>query len=56
MEPGHGPGPLHYASTFWFLGFALIANGDADKEIPVLEKATAFGERNQVVIGMLVRA
>jgi Tfp pilus assembly protein PilF len=44
------------ASTFWFLGFALIANGQADQAIPVLEKATALSERSPAVIGVLVRA
>jgi pentatricopeptide repeat protein len=44
------------ASTFWFLGFALIANGQADKAIPVLEKATALSKRSPAVIGVLVRA
>jgi TolB-like protein/DNA-binding winged helix-turn-helix (wHTH) protein/Tfp pilus assembly protein PilF len=47
------------ASTYWscwFLGFALIANAQADEAIPVLEKALALSERNSAVIGVLVRA
>jgi TolB-like protein/DNA-binding winged helix-turn-helix (wHTH) protein/Tfp pilus assembly protein PilF len=47
------------ASTYWscwFLGFALIANGQPDEAIPVLEKALALSERNPAVIGVLVRA
>jgi TolB-like protein/Tfp pilus assembly protein PilF len=40
----------------WFLGFALIANGQPDEAIPVLEKALALSERNPAVIGVLVRA
>ncbi|HKW33380.1 MAG TPA: tetratricopeptide repeat protein [Candidatus Acidoferrum sp.] len=40
----------------WFLGFALIANGQPDESIPVLEKALALSERNPAVIGVLVRA
>jgi len=42
--------------TYWFLGFALIANGQADEAIPVLEKALALSERTPAVIGVLVRA
>jgi len=42
--------------TCWFLGFALIANGQADKAIPVLERALALSERNPAVIGVLIRA
>jgi TolB-like protein/DNA-binding winged helix-turn-helix (wHTH) protein/Tfp pilus assembly protein PilF len=40
----------------WFLGFALIAKGQADEAIPVLEKALALSQRNPAVIGVLVRA
>jgi pentatricopeptide repeat protein len=43
-------------STFWFLGFALIANGQADEAIPVLEKASVLSERSPAVIGVLIRA
>jgi tetratricopeptide (TPR) repeat protein len=41
---------------YWFLGFALIANGQADEAIPVLEKALTFTDRSPAVIGVLVRA
>jgi TolB-like protein/Tfp pilus assembly protein PilF len=44
------------ASTYWFLGFALIANGQADEAIAVLQKSLALSERSPAVIGMLVRA
>ncbi len=47
------------ASTYWscwFLGFALIANGQPDEAIPVLERALALSDRNPAVIGVLVRA
>jgi TolB-like protein/DNA-binding winged helix-turn-helix (wHTH) protein/Tfp pilus assembly protein PilF len=47
------------ASTYWscwFLGFALIAKGQADEAIPVLEKALALSQRNPAVIGVLIRA
>ena len=47
------------ASTYWscwFLGFALIENGQPNEAIPVLEKALALSERNPAVIGVLVRA
>jgi TolB-like protein/Tfp pilus assembly protein PilF len=44
------------ASSYWFLGFALIANGQADEAIPVLEKALALSRRSPAVIGVLVRA
>jgi TolB-like protein/Tfp pilus assembly protein PilF len=47
------------ASTYWscwFLGFALIANGQPNEAIPVLEKALTLSERNPAVIGVLVRA
>jgi TolB-like protein/DNA-binding winged helix-turn-helix (wHTH) protein/Tfp pilus assembly protein PilF len=40
----------------WFLGFALIANGQADEAIPVLEKALALSGRSPAVIGVLIRA
>ena len=40
----------------WFLGFALIANGQPNDAIPVLEKALVLGKRNPAVVGVLVRA
>jgi Flp pilus assembly protein TadD len=42
--------------SFWFLGFALIANGAAGEAIPVLEKAAALSDRSPAVIAVLVRA
>lgn len=44
------------ASSYWFLGYALIAKGQADEAIPVLEKAVTLSGRSPAVIGMLVRA
>jgi serine/threonine-protein kinase len=44
------------ASTHWFLGFALIANGQANEAVPILEKSLALSERSPAVIGVLVRA
>jgi tetratricopeptide (TPR) repeat protein len=41
---------------YWFLGFALIANGQAEEAIPVLEKALTLTDRSPAVIGVLVRA
>jgi len=43
-------------SIYWFLGFALIANGQADEAIPVLENAVALTDRSPAVIGVLIRA
>jgi TolB-like protein/Flp pilus assembly protein TadD len=39
----------------WYLGMALIANGQPDQAIPVLEKALG-PDRNPAVMGVLVRA
>jgi pentatricopeptide repeat protein len=39
----------------WFLGLALIANGQPDEAIPVLEKALGT-DRDPAVMGVLVRA
>ena len=44
------------AGAYWFLGFALTANGEADEAIPVLEKALNLSQRSPAVIGVLVRA
>jgi tetratricopeptide (TPR) repeat protein len=44
------------ASSYWFLGFALIANDQAGQSIVVLEKALVLSERSPGVIGVLVRA
>lgn len=42
-------------SDHWFLGLALIANGQPDEAITVLEKALGT-DRNPAVMGVLVRA
>src|SRR5271168_702175 len=39
----------------WYLGLALIANGQPDEAIPVLEKALG-PDRNPAMMGVLVRA
>ncbi len=44
-DPGH-----------WFLGFALIAKGQPDEAIAVLEKALSLTDRSPAVMGVLVRA
>jgi len=44
------------AVAHWFLGFALIANGQSGEAIPVLEKAVSLSHRSPAVIGVLVRA
>jgi pentatricopeptide repeat protein len=44
------------ATAHWFLGFVLIANGQADQAIPVLEKALALSNRSPAVLGVLIRA
>ena len=44
------------ASSYWYLGYALIANDQADEAIPVLEKGVALSGRSPGIIGVLVRA
>jgi len=44
------------ASTLWYLGFVLIAQGRPEEAIPVLEKALAVSDRSPAIIGVLVRA
>jgi len=44
------------ASAYWFLGFALIANGQAEEAIPPLEKGVALSKRSSAVIAVLIRA
>ena len=44
------------AYALWNLGLALIANGQAEDAIPVLEKAVSVSDRSPGVIGVLVRA
>jgi TolB-like protein/Flp pilus assembly protein TadD len=43
-------------SAYWFLGFALIANGQAEEAIPPLEKGVALSKRSPAVIAVLIRA
>jgi TolB-like protein/tetratricopeptide (TPR) repeat protein len=42
--------------TLWTLGFVLIAKGQPNEAIPVLEKTVAITNRSPAVIGVLVRA
>jgi TolB-like protein/DNA-binding winged helix-turn-helix (wHTH) protein/Flp pilus assembly protein TadD len=44
------------ASALWYLGFSLIAKGQPEDAIPVLEKAVSITNRSSGVIGVLVRA
>jgi pentatricopeptide repeat protein len=44
------------ASALWYLGFSLIANGQPEGAIPVLEKAVSITNRSPGVIGVLIRA
>jgi tetratricopeptide (TPR) repeat protein len=44
------------AYALWQLGLALIAKGQAEAAIPVLEKAVSVSNRSPGVIGVLVRA
>ena len=44
------------AGALWDLGFALIANRQAEEAIPILEKALSVSDRSPGVIGVLVRA
>jgi pentatricopeptide repeat protein len=44
------------AGTLWNLGYSLIANGQPQDAIPVLEKAAAISNRSPGVIGVLIRA
>jgi TolB-like protein/DNA-binding winged helix-turn-helix (wHTH) protein/Flp pilus assembly protein TadD len=44
------------ASTYWFLGYALIANGQASAAIPELEKATTLSDRSPDILGALASA
>ena len=40
----------------WFLGFTMVANGQPDEAITVLEKALSRTDPNPAVMGVLVRA
>ena len=44
------------ATALWFLGFALIANGQPEEAIHVLEKTVSIMDRSPGAIGVLVRA
>jgi len=44
------------AGTLWFLGFALVADGQPEKAIPELEKALTVSDRSPGVMGVLIRA
>jgi TolB-like protein/DNA-binding winged helix-turn-helix (wHTH) protein/Tfp pilus assembly protein PilF len=44
------------SSALWFLGFALIADGQSEEAIPVLEKTVSIMDRSPGAIGVLVRA
>jgi TolB-like protein/Tfp pilus assembly protein PilF len=44
------------AMALWELGFELIANGQPEEAIPVLQKALSVSERSAGVIGVLIRA
>lgn len=45
-----------YATAYWFLGFALIANGQSEEAIPVLNKALSLTHGSSAVLGVLIRA
>jgi pentatricopeptide repeat protein len=44
------------AGTLWYLGYSLIANGQPQDAIPVLEKSASISNRSPGVIGVLIRA
>jgi len=44
------------ASALWYLGFSLIAKGQPEDAIPVLEKAVSITNRSSGVIGVLISA
>ena len=44
------------AHALWYLGYALVAKGQPQQAIPVLEKAVSLSDRSPAVIGVLVRA
>jgi TolB-like protein/predicted Zn-dependent protease len=44
------------ALTYWFLGFALAANNQADEAITSLQKAYSLSGHSPAVMGVLVRA
>ena len=40
----------------WYLGFALIANGQPEEAIPVLQNALSANDRSPTVMAILIRA
>jgi tetratricopeptide (TPR) repeat protein len=44
------------AWTLWILGWVLIANGQSEEAIPILEKVVSISDRSPGVIGVLVTA
>jgi pentatricopeptide repeat protein len=44
------------AVAHWFLGYTLIANGQPQEAITVLEKSVSLTDRNPAVIAILIRA
>ena len=49
VRPDDGP-------VLWYLGFALMAKGQPEQAIPVMEKAVSVSDRSPAVVGTLVRA
>jgi len=45
-----------HTGALWFLGFALIANGQAEEAIPVLERVVSTSGHSPAAIGVLIRA
>jgi TolB-like protein/DNA-binding winged helix-turn-helix (wHTH) protein/tetratricopeptide (TPR) repeat protein len=45
-----------HKGALWFLGFALIANGQAEEAIPVLERVVSTSGHSPAAIGVLIRA
>jgi tetratricopeptide (TPR) repeat protein len=43
-------------TVLWYLGYALIANGQPEEAIPPLEKALTISNRSPGVAGVLIRA
>lgn len=42
--------------ALWYLGYALIANGQPEEAIPPMEKALTISDRSPGVMGVLIRA
>jgi TolB-like protein/DNA-binding winged helix-turn-helix (wHTH) protein/tetratricopeptide (TPR) repeat protein len=49
VRPDDGP-------VLWYLGFALMAKGQPEQAITVVEKAVSVSDRSPAVVGTLVRA